>query len=399
MPTLTHNHEIEWESVPVREYGWALLAGHASVLGFFLSTGTLLRLIRGKEALCWPYFPNCEHLRLGSVQELSALLLGHSLLLLLCALSFQFRPTAFKKCLLALNIYVFAIMSLDYSFRGNEFYMLLWLNGVYLLGCGLRWTIPVLLISFYFWAGCLKLNREWMSGAVLYHKLWFIPPRFVPFACTYVILLEMVLIWGLLSKRRAVRWCVLIQLCAFHIESLSQIHWFYPVLMATMLSWFVMDDYGGGESGRPSLVGFFWGRAPRAVYIVALTFAALQVQPHLFHGDSALTGQGRVFALHMFEARQVCNVRAALHWKDRTVTTYDLLLPDLAPRMICDPIVYYDRVQTLCSRVGHSDLLDVDFFMQVKRTTDANVYTVVDEAGFCTPARTYKLLGNNDWLR
>ncbi len=104
-----------------------------------------------------------------------------------------------------MNVFLIGIVSLDYRLRANEFYMLFWLNGVFLVWRHRRWAMPLLLISFYFWAGRLKLNHEWLSGSVLYGDLWFISPQYVPAACTYVVILEMVFIWGLLARHRWVR--------------------------------------------------------------------------------------------------------------------------------------------------------------------------------------------------
>jgi hypothetical protein len=63
----------------------------------------------------------------------------------------------------------------------------------------------------------LKLNYEWLTGAVLYHPLFIIPPRFVWVACTYVVTLEMIVIGGLLAKRAWVRGLTLGQLALFHL--------------------------------------------------------------------------------------------------------------------------------------------------------------------------------------
>jgi hypothetical protein len=42
------------------------------------------------------------------------------------------------------------------------------------------------------------------------------------------------------------RWIVLLtlgQLVLFHLQSLAQIHWFYPLLMSAILSWFPLMRY------------------------------------------------------------------------------------------------------------------------------------------------------------
>ena len=178
-----------------------------------------------------------------------------------------------------LNVYLFAIVSLDYRFRANEFYMLFWLNAVFLFWPAKRWAMPLILMSFYFWAGSLKLNYEWLSGTVLYHDLYMVPPRFAWIACTYVVLLEMAVIWGLLVRRSWVRWLVLGQLGLFHVESLSQIHWFYPLLMAAMLSWFVIDWIAGDNAEVVSLSNLLRRKERRSTLRTASDIFDLPAKP------------------------------------------------------------------------------------------------------------------------
>lgn len=182
------------------------------------------------------------------------------------------------------------------------------------------------------------MNYEWLSGSVLYQALFLIPERFNWLACTYVVVMETLLIWGLLARRPALVWATLAQLGLFHAQSLTQIHWFYPSLMATILSWFVIErvvvQMPVVSSGR-ELVRL---KAPMAIYLLLTVFAAFQLSPLLYGKDRALTGQGRLLALHMFEARQQCEVEAVLHRTDAPPETLDLKMYGLPPRTICDTV-------------------------------------------------------------
>jgi hypothetical protein len=113
-----------------------------------------------------------------------------------------------------------------------------------------------------------------------------------------------------------------------------------------------------------------------------------------------LTGQGRIFALDMLEARQVCDVHALVHYRDRAVSDINLLMPNLPPRKICDPIIYFDRMTDLCQAVAKDNRVDdVDFVMHARRTTDATLSTIVDEKGFCAKRETYSIFSNNSWMK
>ena len=392
--------QTETHDSAINGYKWAVIASHAVVFTHFLYTHSLAVLTNDIEPLCWPYFQNCWRVRFDTTTPTTVLFCVQAGLIILGTVFLAARcHRAFWIVVVVLNIYLFSIVSLDYRLRGNQVYMLFWLNLVFLLWPTKRWAIPLVLISFYFWAGTLKLNYEWLSGAVLYHRLYIIPPRFAWVACIYVVVLELVLVWGLLAKRAWVRWLTLGELALFHAESVSQVGWFYPLLMATLLSWFVID-WTVRDTLTASLAKFWRGRAPRPAYVLVAIFAGCQLVPYLYHGDKVLTGQGRIFALDMLEAQQVCDVRAVVHFRDHTADVVDLLMIELPPRKICDPIVYYDRVTNLCrSHSSDPNFTDVDFVMRGRRTTEAKLTTIIDEANFCGRRETYKIFSNNNWMK
>jgi hypothetical protein len=385
----------------IDRYRWALVASHAIVLLYFLATNELTILTRDFEPICWPYFQKCWQIRFETPASVLVLMILQVLLIISASSALATKCyRTFWIVMVVLNLYLFAIISLDYRLRGNQFYMLFWLSAVCLFWPAKRWGIPLILISFYFWAGTLKLNYEWLSGSVLYRDLFIIPPRFAWAACTYVVTLEMIMIWGLLARRAWVRWLALGQLALFHIESLSQIHWFYPLIMAALISWFVIDWTTSEIDRTVTLGNLCRGKAPRSAYVLLILFAGFQLAPYFYHGDKALTGQGRIFALDMLEARQTCDVHALVHYRDRVPVEIDLLMADLPPRKVCDPIIYYDRVTNLC-RLNGADaaFVDADFVMHVKRKTDAVLSTIVDEANFCGRHEVYKMFSNNNWMK
>lgn len=382
----------------VLAYAWSLLATHAVVWLFFTETNILKGLTDSAEPYCWPYFENCWRWRLPQSGTILLQIAYLALGLLAGAALWQRRWRTFRWVLLVLNLFLFGIVSLDYRLRANEFYMLFWVHGIFLSSSAFRWTIPLAIISCYFWAGTLKLNHEWLSGAVLYRDLWFTPREWTPVACAYVVALETLGIWGLLARRRWILIATLTQLALFHVESLSQIHWFYPLLMSALLSWFVLDRWLAVEDGRANLRALFRGQAPCSVYALLMIFGVLQIAPSLFRGDSVLTGQGRLVALHMFEARQVCEVIARPSAGVSTAPI-DLKVRSLPPRMVCDPVVYFNRAQNMCrERRRLEPTFDMHLIMRAKRTTDPEFKTIIDESNYCSAEHRYQIFKNNAWL-
>ena len=379
------------------KYSWCVLAGHAVTWLFLVTSGALGAITDVVEPLCWPFFEDCWRYRIPP-SLLWPIRDGYLVLIVMAGIAlWRGAPTRFWVLLGLANVWLFAVMSLDYRLRANELYMLFWLNLIFLLSPRLRWSIPILLVSFYFWAGRLKLNAEWVSGADLYYPLWWIPSEWTSAACIYVVILEMFLIWGLLLGGRGARLTTLGQLALFHMQSLSQIHWFYPLLMTTMLAWFLLAE-ANQTDGRDSLfTTFVTLRAPTSAYAVSLAFASCQVIPMLHGGDRVLTGQGRTIALHMFEARQQCEVTGVLRYANGARRTLDLKMLELPPRMICDPVVYFDRAQNLC-RLGSASGTELDLRIDAKRTTDILSRRIVNVTQICSQGLSYRVLGNNEWM-
>ena len=381
----------------VRLYAGALIGSHLVVALYLWTTGALLSITAALEPLCWPYFETCWQFRVP-VDMLPSLFIAYAGLIAVAFIALSLgRSLLSWGTLIAINLFLFGLMSLDYRLRSNELYMLFWSQGVFLLLPNRRFTVPVTILSFYLWAGVLKTNAEWMSGSGLYYPLWLIPHSFTRFACGYVVALELVFSWGLLSRLRSIVSIVLAQLCLFHLQSLSQIHWFYPLLMGTILAWFPIVMLVEPERGRLTLSTLLKGRAPASSYVVMILFAFLQSIRFAYAGDPALTGQGRLWALHMFEARQVCTISATLHYTDGSTEVRDLKMR-LPPRTVCDPIVYYNRVQNICRERLQDHVVNVDFRMESRRTTDSTLHTVVSTSSFCGPERNYAIFRNNDWL-
>src|SRR5258705_3752500 len=175
--------------------------------------------------------------------------------------------------------------------------------GVSLLVPRKRESVPLLLVLFYFWAGTLKLNGEWVSGAALYKPLWLLSGWAVVAACAYVVALELGVVWGLLSRRPWIFGSSLAQVLLFHLMSFAIVGWFYPLLMFALLSILVFVRVFPASPPEPS-VGerILSRRLSRAALGMALASSLIQLSSHLYPGATAITGEGRLLSLHMFDA-------------------------------------------------------------------------------------------------
>src|SRR3989454_23785 len=145
---------------------------------------------------------------------------------------------------------------------------------------GKRDGLRVLVTLFYFWAGSLKLNWEWISGAGLYRPIWPFSGVGVVAACVYVIVLELGVAWGLLAKRAWIFWAAFAQFFLFHALSWQVVGFFYPLLMFAILTIFPLIPLLAPREPPDGLLVSLWrGRARRSVYAIAALFSMLQLVP------------------------------------------------------------------------------------------------------------------------
>jgi hypothetical protein len=127
-------------------------------------------------------------------------------------------------------------------------------------------------------------------------------------------------------------------------------------------------------------------------------FGILQLAHHSFPGDTAITGEGRVFALHMIDARVACSGRVLEHRRDGS--TRERVLSTAVPvRIHCDPIVFWNLAKELCRRgEAEPDFLGLDLKVHARRAVDPQLQTLVAIDDFCRAETTYDVWRHNSWI-
>jgi hypothetical protein len=143
---------------------------------------------------------------------------------------------------------------------------------------------------------------------------------------------------------------------------------------------------------------FIRGDAPAATYAFVAALCLLQGVPRLFPGDSALTGEGRMFAIHMFDAAIECDPYVMLRRLGGTLErkSIDRALPE---RIRCDPIVLFNRGRALCrSPERGTEFSDFDLYLNARKASDSALRPIIALQGFCETAPTYDLWRHNWWI-
>ena len=355
-------------------------------------------LARGSEALCWPFFPGCAAFRVLSRPTLEAIVLGFGALALVDALLYARTRTVAHAYVLAIALELVraALVFQDFRLRLNQHYMAFFAALVFLFLPQKRRNLRILVVLFYFWAGTLKLSREWLSGAALYAKPWLVPHALIPAACAYVAVLELFLVWGVLARTRWIYLASLCQLVLFAIVSVPVVGAYYPLLMLVLLSVFPLFR---SERELPAALGPRLRATPAPTWGMVAAFSALQLWPRIQPGDPAITGEGRWLALHMFDARVVCQGFALVTHDERPIDHVDLQ-GALATRIRCDPIVYLDRARALCRQMHDAGATGLDLAVQLdaRRSTDPSLRPVLRLRHFCTAAPHYDPFGFNAFI-
>jgi hypothetical protein len=136
-----------------------------------------------------------------------------------------------------------------------------------------------------------------------------------------------------------------------------------------------------------------------AVAVSAAVFSSFQLVPHLFPGDTAVTGEGRLFALHMFDARVECVGGATLRQASGQGARAALLSETADVRTRCDPIVIAAQANRLCRLLARRpDPPRVDVAIDARRSTDPAMRPLVHVDDFCHRGVEYSVWQHNEWI-
>ncbi len=387
----------------LRLYGALLALAHTLCFAHWRLQWQLDQAIgRDALAICWSFFEACDRFRFLDAAGVDAVLYSYGALSLATALFFALGPRrsgwAFA-ALLALELLRAAVVVQDYRLRLNQHYMHGLVSLAFLFVPGKREVLRVLIALFYFWAGTLKLDREWLSGAALYHadRFWIQGPL-LPLACAYVIALEMGMVWGLFARRPWIFWGALGQLALFHVFSYPVVGFYYPILMFLLLALFPLCRFLPGASADLAFTDLARGRMRRQTALVAAGFSALQLVPLAIPGDAKLTGEGRIFAVHMIDALVECDADYAAHYRDGRVRH---LVPNVvyAPRIRCEPLLHWNLARNLCVALPQDPAFErLDLRLASRRADEKQLRRLVALADFCRETPTFYTLWHNDWI-
>ncbi|UXR66026.1 hypothetical protein EZJ49_07165 [Bdellovibrio bacteriovorus] len=357
------------QSRALQIYGALLAATHVLSAYFWMDRSLDLVVKAGEvsSALCWPWAPFCQTLRFSSEAQAAGYLEIYALLGVITAVLFVAGKVrwAYAGLLGLLGLKIF-FTSLSYGLMGNYHYMSFIIHGAFLFAPYKKTLIPLCLGIFYWGAGVLKLNPEWLSGVALIHPT-FLPGPLEHISLSYAVLLECIFVVGLFSSKAWIRHVVLIQFVLFHAFSWHIVGYFYPLTMLLLLGLFVLIPLCK-EPWEAEWNPFILKQKSTLVLGGLLIF--LQLIPYLWATDPAASGTPRLVSLNMLDARMECETLLIRH-QNRANEVYDPFIKAPSTRTQCDPIVFLSQIPAICKDSSEN----MDFWLQSRRTTDQKMQT------------------------
>lgn len=348
-------------------YGGLLALTHVLSAYFWMdrSLDLVVKTPEISSPLCWPMAPFCETLRFATTLG-AANFLGIYALLGIATAAFFFSGKArwgYAGLGLLLVLKVF-FTSLSYGLMGNYHYMSFFTHLAFLFFPHKKTVIPFFIGIFYWGAGILKFDPEWLSGVAL------ITPSFLPSwlqhaSLIYAVLLECLFVFGLFSHNKWIRTATLAQFLLFHIFSWHIVGYFYPLTMFLLLSLFVLIPFYK-ENWEAYLDKATLKQ--KSTVILCLVLISLQIIPSVIFQDPATTGAPRILSLNMLDARVECETLLIRH-QNGAEEVYNPFVKAPSTRTQCDPLVFLAQIESVCKNPSEK----FDFWLQSRRTT-ANKY-------------------------
>lgn len=372
----------------LRFYGFFLALTHFFTLLFWtkgLEENKLFKIYNANYAICWPWIENCHFLPNNEliINGIFSAYLGLSLIAVIYFVIRKYVIWGYW-ILVILTVIKFLIFINDYRFMGNYHYMTFWIYLLYLFVPEKIKTLSLSIVLFYFFAGSLKLNNEWMTSITFINSL-NIDQKLTEWLCALVILLELALVWLLLTKSRVYKIIVLLLLLVFHMISLKVVGYFYPAIMFCLDSIFVLAMLFDG-SNRKAPTAIHSVIPANGISLVVLGVLILfQFIPYLYQGDSSLTAQGRLFSLNMLDSKSECEDFIYLKYQDYIAEVSRPAEAKYSVRIQCDPLVVFAEAKHYCKiEKQNPNFIDLDIAMVSARQTDSLYQPIFSYKNFCS---------------
>lgn len=377
--------------------GVILSLEHILTFAFWLTERPLRWILsENTPSICWPLFPACEAFK-PSWGVLQGVLGVYLAVALISVTAWAFKKYKFAIPALWLLLLIKNLIILqDYRLTGNYHYLPTLLTLVFLLIPQRRYALPMAFFFIYFTAGVLKIDDTWLSGEAINERL--LPPFFTKAGVWYVLLLELGLIFFLFAKKEKWFFFLFTQLVIFHLYSWHLTRFFYPSVMLLLLGILLITrPLVADWSFKLALKETF---ASRTSQILGAVFIGLQAPQYFIPGDAALTGEGRMYAMIMYDGRAQCQPHLIIWKKNQNKEELPLQPPWMMTRTHCDAMVFWRLAQKTCEWTEKDpSVLQVDLRIPIRMQGEKEWMPLVSATDVCKKELTYSSFFPNSWIR
>lgn len=350
------------------------------------------------DFLCWPHFQNCEIFyvlnatNFGYSQGLFYLLL-YSILIIGLVSAYRRKWVFLHLCLVLLLIWrIFTFGFVTYTIPSAFEYFAIPPALLLVFAAPRIFFVRLGLCILYFLAAVVKFHESWVTGSYFtstYLKMPLVPEYLIPLATNFVIFLEILAPWGLLSPDKKWRLAFVGLWIFFHVYSSLLVGLTYPTYcIPLLLALFTHGDgfnLGSTKFSSSNRGGRFFG------WICLGGLFVLQLIPLAIPGDSKLTQEGYKLGVGMMDANHQCLSEGQKIYRDGERKSF--VYKEFIGQHRCPPYSIWFSLQQQCKERG---LVRIQWTF-AHSINGGPFYQIVNTENACE--LTYGFPEHNSWIQ
>jgi hypothetical protein len=412
--------EIENQPVVQWMFGASLFYFFVSYSWWISRDTATLETAQSGGAICWPYFQDCAHLYFlsafpyGYTQSAFYMLL-YTVMCLIVYCMWK-REWVYAHLLLALLLIwkLFVIFLVSFLQAGPYDYYHIVLTSVLLFAAHKEFFLKLSFVFMYFMSVTVKFTDGWILGTYfssMRSGLPLFPEWSTIFLTNFVIFIQIIDSWFLMSRNWFLQKISFVIAAAFHIYSGVLVGYNYPsvALPAVLILFGPMYRFTRTPFTRKAAVG----------WVIIGLLALFQLLGFVVSPNRFMTLEGHRYGMFMFEANHQClgtlktyrsEPAARAFWSgldcsglycttetsvqtENGQTVRTRKFESAAAWNRCDPYEIWARAKSACTDAGVERIA-----LQFDHSINGGpFYRIVDEANICV--LEYKPFSHNSWIK
>lgn len=411
--------EIETETTVQWMFGAMLFYFFVSFSIWMGEKNITVEAAQNGSAICWPFFQNCTHFYFlhafpygYSYTALYMFFYGVMCLIVYCM--WQKKWVYAHILLLLLLLWKIFVMLLSFNIVGPYDYYHIILTSVLLFVPYKEYFLKLSFVVMYFMSVTVKFTPAWELGTYftsMRSGLPLFPSWSTVFLTNFVIFIQVIDCWFLMSKNWILQRGSFFLAAAFHLFSGLLVFYNYPsiALPPILILFGPMYRYTSAPFGRKAIAG----------WMVILLIALFQLLGFVISPDRFLTLEGHRYGMFMFEANHQCTftintyskgtappeswsglnckslvcMTSSVSTSKNGETVRTMTFESASSWYRCDPYETWFLAKPDCNAPG-VERVSLQFDHSIN---GGPFYRIVDEPNICN--LTYNAFSHNSWIK